>query len=197
MDDIKITNPELPEDQHYEADKPRKIKKVLGRPVGTNKRHMSNRKILQLLSVKERLRILAEIAQLPYTHPRDKIAAIKIITDILQDRVPVQVDNEQDKRLIIQFAEHLNTRDNKILKNNKEELVETTKEVKNSTETAKEVVDEHKYRFDNTEDLNKINEEQKEQNKEYLKDAKEVSDTLTLSLFKNKAEDFLDDEDDL
>jgi gas vesicle protein len=197
MDDIKITNPELPEDEHYEAKRPRKITRVLGRPVGTNKKHMSNRKVLQLLSVKERLRILAEIAQLPDTHPRDKIAAIKIITDILQDRVPVQVDNDQDKRLIIQFAEHLNNRDNKIFKNNKDELKDTTKEVKDSTETPKDVLDEHKYRFDNAEDLNKITEEQKDKNKEYIKAAKEVSDTLTLSLFKNKNtdKDFFDDED--
>ena len=177
---------------------PRKIRKKLGRPFGASKVNVKHREVLEVLSVESRLRILAEIANNNdgVAKPAERINAIKLITDILNDKVQIKTEDEVDKKYVLEFANHINNKDNKIINENKEQVNKVKEELKD--------------------DANKIKDINKELNtSETIKELKDIADNrgLSLSLYstaiinevdsieelKNKdkfiAEDSLDDED--
>lgn len=130
-----------PESNIKYADQPRKITKQLGRPKGSTTKVIKKREFLKVLSVEERLKILAAIAQDSQTRASERINAIKLITEILNDKVPEQViedNDERTKKIILEFANHIKNEDNKIINGNKEQQEQIRKEV-NHKEEVKEL----------------------------------------------------------
>jgi hypothetical protein len=178
---------------------PRKIRKKLGRPFGASKVNVKHREILNVLSVETRLSILAEIAlnKDGLSKPAERINSIKLITDILNDKVQLETDDETSKKYVLEFANHINSKDNKIIDENKEQVNKVKEELKD--------------------DANKIKDINKELNSsETIKELKDIADNrgMSLSLYSTHvinevdkvqkaeeiddkfiAEDSLDDED--
>jgi hypothetical protein len=142
------------------AREPRKIRKKLGRPFGASSKNIKHKQVLDVLSVESRLRILAEIANNNdgTARPAERINAVKLITDILNDKVQIKTDNEADKKYILEFANHVNNKDNKIIDENKEQVDKLKEELKDDSKkieainknlNAAEVIEELKDIADN------------------------------------------------
>lgn len=128
------------------AKEPRKIRRKLGRPFGASKKNVKHREVLSALSVESRLSILADIAlnKNGLSKPAEIINAIKLITDILQDKVKIVEENDDSKKLILEFANHINNKDNKIIDGNKEQVNKIQEELKDDINKAKEIKEELK-----------------------------------------------------
>ena len=180
------------------AKEPRKIRKKLGRPFGTTLEGCRKKSIMQALSVEVRLEILSKIATDNTVRPSERISAIKLITEILADKniAPPSNASEEVKKYVLEFANHINNKDNKIIDENKEQVNKVKEELKNDINKIKDI----------NEDL---------KTSETIKELKDIADNrgMSLSLYsthiinevesfedlKNKdkfiAEDSLDDED--
>ena len=93
---------ELAVNQVIEANYP-KIKKVVGRPKGSTKEYNAKRR-----SLGKRIKVLEAIIYNDKEESRDRLAAIRILTQILGDKIPEDDNNPEKSNKIVQKLEEIN-----------------------------------------------------------------------------------------
>jgi len=80
-----------------------KIKKVVGRPKGSTKEYNAKRR-----SLGKRIKVLEAIIYNDKEESRDRLAAIRILTQILGDKIPEDDNNPEKSNKIVQKLEEIN-----------------------------------------------------------------------------------------